>query len=113
MDEFSCEYEFEELRINGYGDGILLSGIAELASDQEPGEFYVKNIKLGSRWIDRNCHLGGNSFEGLLFKKISIALYADDAAEEFYAEQYEGSNGPNLDHVYDARKDRAALEEVA
>lgn len=113
MDEFSCEYEFEELRISGYGDGILLSGVAELASDQEAGEFYVKNIKLGNRWIERYAN-GGNGFEGHLFKKISIAIYADDAAEAFYAEQYEGSNGPNMDHVYDALKDRmAALGEVA
>lgn len=112
MDEFSCEYEFEELRINGFGDGILLTGIAELASDHEPGEFYVKNIKLGNRWIERYAN-GANGFEGRLFQKIAIALYADDAAEAFYAEQYEGSNGPNIDHVYDARKDRAALEEVA
>lgn len=112
MDEFSCEYEFEELRINGYGDGILLYGIAELAHDSEPGQFYVKNIKLGDRWIERHAN-GANGFEGRLFQKIAIALYADDAAEAFYTEQYEGSNGPNLDHVYDARKDRAALEEVA
>jgi hypothetical protein len=112
MDEFSCEYEFEELRINGYGDGILLSGIAELASDQEPGEFYVRNIKLGDRWIERHAH-GANGFEGLLFKKIAIALYADDDAEAFYAEKYAESNGPNMDHVYDATKDRMALEEVA
>lgn len=105
MDEFTCEYDFEELQIAGFGDGLLLTGTAELSSDQEPGQFYISAIKVGDKWLTRS-HCEG-SLNGELFRAISIALYASDDVETFYAERYSDFAGPNTDRVYDATWERA------
>lgn len=105
MDEFTCEYDFEELRIAGFGDGLLLTGAAELSSDQEPGQFYVKNIQVGPMILSRQ----DGSFSGELFRKISAALYAMEDVETFYAERYAEFNKPSFDHVYDAKREREVI----
>lgn len=105
MDEFTINYDFE-LRIAGFGDGLLLTGTAKLSSDHDPGQFYISAIELGNRQLTRSDCDG--SLSGELFRAISIALYAMPDVETFYAERYAEFNAPSFDHVYDAKREREA-----
>lgn len=109
MDEFTANFDFEELHLNGYGEGILLAGTAELSADQEPGQFYISAIKLGPKWLTRTNQDGRDGLDGQLFHAISVALYAMADVETFYAERYAEFNNPSFDHVYDAKREREIL----
>lgn len=103
MDEFTTFYEFEEVRVPGYDDGILLYGIAELSSEREPGEFYVRAVKIGDRWLESKH----NGFDGHLFRAVCKHIYSSDDATSFYSEEFSGFSKPSFDHVYDAKRERA------
>ena len=105
MDEFTCEYDFEDLIIAGYGTAARFDGTAELSADQEPGQFYVKSIQVGPMILSRE----DGSFSGELFRKISATIYATPDVEMFYAERYAEFNKPSFDHVYDAKREREIL----
>ncbi len=73
----TCTYHFEELKIPGLGDGMLLYGTAELVANDEryPDEFRVEDIQIGDKWLPRSPRGGGGTFEQMLFSAIEKVLY--------------------------------------
>ncbi|RWO34774.1 MAG: hypothetical protein EOS10_00275 [Mesorhizobium sp.] len=111
-DDFSIEYEFEEIEIEE--DGIAFGsfyGTAELAlNDPRDGDFYVKHIAVDGVKRERE-RVGGygmsilkrtdvvmllpmpardeRTFKAHLFRKIEAALYASRDAAEHFAKEME------------------------
>lgn len=106
MNDWSCEYEFDELEIEL--DGVRVGsfrGIAELA-DNGDGQFYVRAITLdgekvvkvrrplgnlktirtpGHVRLQRAPYDGAGTLSQHLYKAIEASLYADTGAAEFFA----------------------------
>lgn len=82
------EYNFDELTVPV--DGIKLEdtyffGSALLEEDDDPNEFYIKNIDLKS---SRSGYVEiTKSSHEWLWNAICCALYSDDSVREFWAEQ--------------------------
>jgi len=72
-----CVYNFEELKIPGLGEGMLLYGTAELVAGDErySDEFIVDAIQVGDKWLSRSTRNGGGTFEQMLFSAIEKVLY--------------------------------------
>ncbi len=104
MDEFSIEYEFEELRPVDergrpiFGDGVMFDGVAELELCGD-GEFYVRRIRLGEEWIYPSRD--GSSERAWLYRSISKALYASKGAAAAWSDALH-SEGAVSFPVYDS-----------
>ena len=69
----TCQFDFEEMKLAGYGEGILLYGIATLESDcEDDSYFYVASIQLGKRVLTRPSRINSaNVFDDILFTEIA------------------------------------------
>ncbi|TGQ11195.1 hypothetical protein EN858_14830 [Mesorhizobium sp. M4B.F.Ca.ET.215.01.1.1] len=113
-DDFSVEYEFEDIEIEE--DGVHFGsfwGTAELAlNDPRDGDFYVKNIAINGQKRERQTLKGysltvmkrtdavlllpwpakdNTTFKARLFRKIESALYASQDARERFAGELEAA----------------------
>ncbi|RUW04021.1 hypothetical protein [Mesorhizobium sp. M1A.F.Ca.IN.020.04.1.1] len=114
MNDFSVEYDFEDIEIEE--DGVYFGsfwGTAELAlNDPRDGDFYVKHIAIDGQKRERQTLKGyslsvmkrtdaalllpwpakdNTSFKARLFRKIEAALYASQDARERFAGELEAA----------------------
>lgn len=113
-DDFSIEYEFEDIEIEE--DGIYFGsfwGTAELAlNDPRDSDFYVKHIAISGQKRERQTLKGysltimkrtdavlllalpakdDRTFKAHLFRRIEAALYASSDAAEWFQNEVENA----------------------
>lgn len=83
---FQMKYSFEEVTTSRFGAGMYLDGVATLADNDGDGDFYVTDIELGGRFLDRT-----NPVDNYLFKEIAASLYLSKSAAAEYADAWNDS----------------------
>jgi len=104
MSRFSFEYEFDEVNVPRYGDGMFLDGKATLSDNDGDGDFYVSDIDIGGRSLDRRDPL-----DNYLFKEIASQLYVSQHAASEYVDAWNESRQPDPDRARDERRDHEAM----
>ncbi|MDX3926775.1 MAG: hypothetical protein QHC90_13350 [Shinella sp.] len=108
--DFSIEYEFEEIPLAG--DGLMAWGTAILVHDGD-GEFYVDEIILhGGKRLDRHGtgHWGfPSAVNKALFNALALHIEMSNDAQETFAEAYREQNEGDPDRLHDERRDHQAM----
>jgi hypothetical protein len=106
-------YDFEELKLPGFGVGCLLYGQAKLV-DNGDGDFHIKSIVLdGRRTLPMPSSTASNTFEQEMCRQIMDVLYDDKTADgrhcaQEWADAFQQSREPDPDMLRDRRNDDAA-----
>lgn len=71
-------FEFEQLMLPEFGEGVLFYGEATLVDNHgETDTFIVKDIKLGDKWLPHVPRGGPRTIGTCLFEAIAAVLYDD------------------------------------
>ncbi|MDK4703870.1 hypothetical protein PH562_16585 [Rhizobium sp. CNPSo 4062] len=75
----TLEFSFDEVKLPGYGEGILLYGTATLESDcEDDSYFYVASIEIGNRVLTRPSRINSaHVVDNFFFNEIANQIESD------------------------------------
>ena len=78
----TCQFNFDEVKLPGYGEGVLLYGTATLESDcEDDSYFYVASIQIGPRVLTRPSRLNSaHVVDDFFFTEIANQIESDKTA---------------------------------
>jgi hypothetical protein len=111
---FHTTFDFEELKLPGLGEGVLIYGRAKL-EDNGDGDFAITSIVLdGRRTLPAPSVTGSNTFDQMLCRMIMDVLYDDKTVDgrhcaQEWADAVTQSRERDPDDARDQRIDDAAF----
>ncbi|OJY66409.1 hypothetical protein [Rhizobium sp. 60-20] len=78
----TCQFNFDEVKMPGYGEGVLLYGTATLESDcEDDSYFYVASIQIGNRVLTRPSRINSaHVVDDFFFTEIANQIESDKTA---------------------------------